>query len=91
MIDIYCNGQTVMKGAYTDMRGVARDMGYWVSEDMHIGTQPISTTCWVAQQLMVYYRYLPTSSKSAWETPKAEPAKDAAAPVGDEVEVEVDI
>ena len=90
MIDAYYNGQTVLKNAYTDIRGNARDMGYWKSEDMHIGTQPTATTCWVAQQLMVYYRYLPTSSKSAWSTPKAEPEKTDE-PIGDEVEVEVDI
>jgi len=37
-------------------------------------------TCWVALQLMVYYRYLPTSSKEARGVsakPKAEtPAKE---------------
>ena len=90
MIDIYFNGQTVKKGAYTDMRGVARDMGYWVCEDMHIGTQPTATTCWVALQLMVYYRYLPTSSKEARATKKP---KVEEAPKDDKlaVEVEVDI
>ena len=91
MIDAYFNGQTVLKGAYTDMRGNALDMGYWKSEDMHIGSQPISTTCWVAQQLMVYYRYLPTSSKAAWSTPAAEPVEKESESTGDEVEVEVDI
>jgi hypothetical protein len=90
MIDAYYKGQTVLKGAYTDIRGNICDMGYWKSEDMHIGSQPISTTCWVAQQLMVYYRYLPTSSKTAWTSPAKEEDKSDA-PVGDEVEVEVDI
>ena len=90
MIDIYFNGQTVMKGAYTDLQGVARDMGYWKCEDMHVGTQPVAPTCWVALQLMVYYRYLPTSSKEARgisAKPKAEPPKEEKI----DVDVEVDI
>ena len=91
MIDVYFSGQTVMKGAYTDQKGVKRDMGYWKCEDMHVGTQPVAPTCWVALQLMVYYRYLPTSSKEARgvtakpkpEEPKEEKKLD--------VDIEVDI
>ena len=89
MIDVYFNGQTVQRGAYTDMKGIERDMGYWTCEDMHIGTQPITTTCWVAQQLMVYYRYLPTSSKSAWT--KLEPETEEVKEESADVDVEVDI
>ena len=88
MIDVYFNGQTVMKGAYKDLQGVARDMGYWKCEDMHIGTQPVAPTCWVALQLMVYYRYLPTSSKEArgiGAKPKPE------APKEDKIDVDVEV
>ena len=91
MIDIYYHGQTIEKGKYTDLRGVERDVGYWTCEDMHVGTQPIAPTCWVALQLMVYYRYLPTSSKAArgvGAKPKQEekPKEEKL-----DVEVEVDI
>lgn len=92
MIDIYFRGQTVLKGAYKDAQGNAKDMGYWQCEDMHIGAQPVVPTCWVALQLMVYYRYLPTSSKEArgvTSKPKVEEPKSAK-PIVD-VDVEVDI
>lgn len=95
MIDAYYQGQTVKKGAYVDQKGVRRDMGYWTCEDMHVGTQPVAPTCWVAMQLMVYYRYLPTSSKSARGVrprQKAEEPAEAEKPAhGVTVEVEVDI
>lgn len=93
MIDIYYNGQTVKKGAYTDQKGEKRSLGYWTCEDMHIGSQPVAPTCWVALQLMVYYRYLPTSSKRARgitaKRPVAEEPKPTAA--DKTVDVEVDI
>ena len=92
MIDAYYQGQTILKAAYTDTKGVKRDMGYWTCEDMHVGTQPIAPTCWVALQLMVYYRYLPTSSKSARGiTAKPKPEADETKPAPAAVEVEVDI
>ena len=92
MIDVYYQGQTIKKDAYTDMQGTKRDMGYWTCEDMHVGTQPVTPTCWVALQLMVYYRYLPTSSKAARGVsakPKAE--ESAVEETKNTVEVEVDI
>jgi len=93
MIDVYYNGQTVMKGAYTDMRGIKRDMGYWKCEDMHVGTQPVAPTCWVALQLMVYYRYLPTSSKTARDAPPPKPAEteSGSGDAKNVVDVEVEI
>lgn len=89
MIDVYFDGRTIKEGEYIDKQGIARDMCYWMCEDMHIGTQPITTTCWVAQQLMVYYRYLPTSSKSAWSKIEPEQPKEVEEEAG--VDVEVDI
>ena len=96
MIDVYYNGQTVKKGAYVDLSGKRRDLGYWTCEDMHIGTQPVVPTCWVALQLMVYYRYLPTSSKKARGVSAPPPKKGAGADtkpavVDKTVDVEVDI
>ena len=67
MKDVYVSGQEVEKGKYTDHNGKDHEIGYWHCEDQHIGQQPIMPTCYIVQQLMVYYRYLPTSSKEAWE------------------------
>ena len=95
MIDVYYNGQTVKRGAYIDQKGAKRDLGYWTCEDMHIGTQPVAPTCWVALQLMVYYRYLPTSSKRARGVTATRKDKEKeerpAAKTVETVEVEVDI
>lgn len=92
MVDAYYGGQTVKRGAYVDAKGAKRDLGYWMCEDMHVGTQPVAPTCWVALQLMVYYRYLPTSSKRArgvTATRKDKEKEDR--PAAKTVEVEVDI
>lgn len=67
MKDAYVKGQEVEKGKYRDEKGKAHDIGYWHCEDQHIGQQPIMPTCYIVQQLMVYYRYLPTSSKDVWK------------------------
>lgn len=66
MLAAYADSQTVETGAYLDPDGVARDIGCWRCEDEHIGDQPFWSTCYIAHQLMVYYRYLPTYSKEAW-------------------------
>ncbi len=93
MIDVYHNGQTVKKGAYTDQKGEKRSLGYWTCEDMHIGSQPVAPTCWVALQLMVYYRYLPTSSKKARGITAKRPVAEEPKPTSADktVDVEVDI
>ena len=95
MIEVYYNGQTVKRSAYIDQKGAKRDLGYWTCEDMHIGTQPVAPTCWVALQLMVYYRYLPTSSKRARGVTATRKDKEKeerpAAKTVETVEVEVDI
>jgi len=67
MKDVYVKGQEVEKGKYTDHKGKSHEIGYWHCEDQHIGLQPIMPTCYIVQQLMVYYRYLPTGSKEAWQ------------------------
>jgi len=67
MKEVYVKGQEVERGRYKDPEGKAQEVGYWRCEDQHIGLQPIMPTCYIVQQLMVYYRYLPTSSKEAWE------------------------
>lgn len=67
MKEVYVKGQEVETGQYKDPDGKEQTIGYWHCEDQHIGLQPIMPTCYIVQQLMVYYRYLPTSSKEAWE------------------------
>lgn len=91
MIDVYYQGQTIKKGAYTDQKGAKKDMGYWVCEDMHVGSQPVASTCWVALQLMVYYRYLPTSGKGLGTKKVAPKPVEEPKTTVPAVEVEVDI
>lgn len=74
---VYVPGQHVEKGKYTDPTGKPREIGYWLCEDMHIGQQPLIPTCYIALQLMVYYRYLPTSAKDVWEAKDLAPVVSA--------------
>jgi len=67
MKSVYVTGQEVETGKYKDPEGKDCEIGYWRCEDQHIGLQPIMPTCYIVQQLMVYYRYLPTGSKAVWE------------------------
>ena len=39
-------------------------MGHWENNDVHT-SRPVMDTCLTALQLMVYYRYLPTTSLKA--------------------------
>jgi len=87
---VYKRGQHKEAGKYQDHRGMPQEIGYWTCEDMHIGTQPIATTCYVALQLMVYYRYLPTGQKSAWKVTEEKEEKVSGA-AKDDVEVSIDI
>ena len=48
-----------------DARGRPCAMGYWQNRDAY--NAPVMGTCLCALQLMVYYRYLPTSSLRATE------------------------
>lgn len=78
-----------MLTAYLDSQELEGDGGYWRCQDQHIGDQPFWTTCYVAHQLMVYYRYLPTYSKDAWSP--AEKTEDHVWTDPKAVLVEVDI
>ncbi len=90
MKSVYKRGQHKEVGKYQDHRGMPQEIGYWTCEDMHIGTQPVATTCYVALQLMVYYRYLPTGQKSAWKVIDEKEEKVSGA-AKDDVEVSIDI
>ena len=86
----YKRGQHKETGKYQDHRGMPQEIGYWTCEDMHIGSQPIAPTCYVALQLMVYYRYLPTGQKSAWKVTEEKEEK-VSGTAKDDVEVVIDI
>ena len=78
-----------MLAAYLSAQEIEGDGGFWHCQDQHIGDQPFWTTCYIAHQLMVYYRYLPTYSKEAWSP--AEKTEDRAWTDPKAVVVEVDI
>jgi len=60
----YAKAQIVEKNAIKDEKGVDRDVGHWENVDTHTD-RPVMDTCLAALQLMVYYRYLPTTSAEA--------------------------
>lgn len=89
---VYKRGQRKIAGKYLDHTGMPQELGYWECEDMHIGSQPIAPTCYVALQLMVYYRYLPTGQKSAWKVVTEEKEEtDVSSAAKDDVDVSIDI
>ena len=90
MKSCYKRGQIKETGKYLDHRGMPQEIGYWNCEDMHIGSQPIAPTCYIALQLMVYYRYLPTGQKSAWKVTEEKEEKVTGA-AKDDVDVSIDI
>ena len=74
-----------------DANGKDREMGYWTFKDQTCGGEKNTTmaTCLCALQLMVYYRYLPTTqTKAAAVTTETDDSKKKKS---NEVEVEVDI
>jgi hypothetical protein len=49
---------------YVDHKGQQQAIGWWENKDAH-SDRPVMDTCLAALQLMVYYRYLPTTSAAA--------------------------
>jgi len=62
----YVKAQQIEKNAIKDDQGRDCDIGWWTNGDAHTD-RPVMDTCLAALQLMVYYRYLPTTSKEAVE------------------------
>ncbi len=60
----YVKAQQIERNAIKDAKGIDRDIGWWTNVDAH-SDRPVMDTCLAALQLMVYYRYLPTTSKEA--------------------------
>ena len=63
----YVKAQQVEKNAVKDDKGRDCDIGWWTNGDTHTD-RPVMDTCLAALQLMVYYRYLPTTSKAATQS-----------------------
>jgi hypothetical protein len=64
MKPIYVKAQQIEKNAIKDAKGKDCDIGWWTNGDAH-SDRPVMDTCLAALQLMVYYRYLPTTSAEA--------------------------
>ncbi|MEI7898789.1 MAG: prenyltransferase/squalene oxidase repeat-containing protein [bacterium] len=64
MKPLYIGTQKIIKNGIKDHNGKDQDIGWWENGDTHTD-RPVMDTCLAALQLMVYYRYLPTTSKDA--------------------------
>ncbi|MBQ1345078.1 MAG: hypothetical protein IIY62_01830, partial [Kiritimatiellae bacterium] len=74
-----------------DWSGKDHKQGHFVNKDAHT-SRPVMDTCLAALQLMVYYRYLPTTqTAAAAENGAAVEGAAAAVDKGGDVAVEVDI
>ena len=73
--------------------GRPRAIGYWTFQDATCGGSNAKTlaTCLAALQMMVYYRYLPTTQTKAAEVEVADDTEESSVPKGMDVDVEVDI
>ena len=75
-----------------DHTGKEHRQGYFENKDAH-STRPYMDTCLAALQLMVYYRYLPTTSVKAGEDDASAGGDDASQAIdkSKDVAVTVDI
>ena len=64
MKPIYVKAQQIERNAIKDVNGRDCDIGHWENGDTHTD-RPVMDTCLAALQLMVYYRYLPTTKQEA--------------------------
>ena len=71
-----------------DVKGKDQPVGHWENTDVHT-TRPVMDTCLTALQLMVYYRYLPTTSLKATEV--EEDVGLLSKDQGNEVKVSIDL
>ena len=90
MKKLYTRSMTTLPGTVKDWTGKEHKQGYYNCIQDHYKGE-VMTSCLVALQLMVYYRYLPTSQTKA--TADASENMDSADAVdrSDDVGVEVDI
>ena len=74
-----------------DPKGKDRPVGHWVNKDAHT-TRPVMDTCLTALQLMVYYRYLPTTKLDAAKVDEAaETLKQVEKAKKDDIIVTIDL
>ena len=73
-----------------DHTGKEHKQGYFENKDAH-STRPYMDTCLTALQLMVYYRYLPTTSVKAGEDEVGNDKSETNISNGNDVQVKVDI
>ena len=74
-----------------DPKGKDRPVGHWVNKDAHT-TRPVMDTCLTALQLMVYYRYLPTTKLDAAKVDEAaETLKQVEKVKKDDIVVTIDL
>ena len=74
-----------------DCKGKEHKQGHFVNKDAHT-SRPVMDTCLAALQLMVYYRYLPTTqTKAGQSVEENESGAAAAVDKGGDVAVDVDI
>ncbi|MGN0855373.1 MAG: prenyltransferase/squalene oxidase repeat-containing protein [Kiritimatiellia bacterium] len=73
-----------------DWSGKDHKQGHFVNKDAET-SRPVMDTCLVALQLMVYYRYLPTTQTAAAADVGAADSGAAAVDKGGDVSIEVDI
>ncbi len=91
MKKLYTNTLTTLPETIKDWTGKAHKQGYYnCSQDHYKGE--VMSTCLVALQLMVYYRYLPTSqTKATAEVHDEDSSSSNAVDRSNDVGVEVDI
>ena len=65
MKKVYPTTQIQLNETIDDVRGCPQPIGYWQNQDTY--HDPVMGTCLCALQLMVYYRYLPTTTLHAAE------------------------
>ena len=82
----YVKAQIIEKDAYTDTKGKKQDAGYWKNVDAH-SDRPVMDTCLAALQLMVYYRYLPTTDTE--KAVRAEAELTATSTDTDDIKVDI--
>ena len=70
-----------------DVNGKEHKQGHYVNEDAHT-SRPVMDTCLTALQLMVYYRYLPTTQATAGNDDNE---KKNTVNVSNDVDVKVDL
>ena len=90
MKKLYTNALTTLPNPVKDWTGKPHKQGYFnCSQDTYKGE--VMSSCLVALQLMVYYRYLPTSQTKATEEAHGDSDTSDSVDRSDDVGVEVDI